>query len=584
MKYLFLCVFTLLGLASFANWQMQPDSNYDGITLYWMTDRNPAREEQVAIFQRWLTNHPNRHQNIRVLVDTANSSKHKKVIQGVSGVAGDVIDMFGGTDLRYFYGIGMLEPVTQAAKEMGYSTDATWEAIRPLLNIPVMQDDGTYKNEQYLSPCSASMRILWVDYNQFDELGVQRPPHRWNWNTFEKIGKEFVRKANSSHRRVKRFMVHDVDVETLYRSLGLAKFNETLTRCQLDDSRYVKALEKKYQWMNVDHIMPTATEQSGFDVESGYGGARLFLFAQGNYAMFEMGRYALIRLREIQQSRLDQGQPLMNLDVVEPPHDGFPTALCHTRAVGVYAGGKYIDQAKVFQSYLASEDYNMQIVRDADAMPPNPKYVTTLAWDKPLPLLPHGTEKLFPYQSHEIALFREFRIDFYNAIDHIDRQSNWTMQDLPRPPKPQSMTDAAYQEAISEFDRRYLASIPVYQAEWGMHDRFTFIMNHVALPLDVTPYCVPEIASREITNAEDAFFNDLLTANEAAARAAQRVNDEIQRTLQENPELQVQYQKALLDQKRIDDIKQAGRKIPARLIQNPFYLRYYKDKRMLADE
>ncbi len=575
MKYLFMCVFALLACASVATWNMLPTTQFKEPTIYWVTDPNPARVEQIAIFQRWLKKDPSRPE-MRVLVDAANSRKEKKVIQGVSGVGGDTMDMAGGTDMRYFNAIGLIAPVTETAHKLGYDVSTTWEPIRPLI-----AQDG----EQYLYPCNVAVRMLWVDYNQFDELNVERPPHRWDWDTFERIGREYVQKANEGKSHQDRFMLHSIDTETLYRSLGLACFDETLSFCQLEDPRYIKALEKKYQWMYDDHITPTAAEQSGFDVEAGYGGPQIFLFGQGNYAMFIMGRYSLIRLRQIQQARLDAGKPMMKLDVIEPPHGGFPTTRCNTRALGIYAGGKNIELAKTFQSYLASEDYNMQIVRDADALPPNPKYVNTLAWDKPLPLLPTQTEIIFPYEEDEKNLLSNFRIDFYEKLDKIDRESEWSLQkDLPRPPKPAKMSDEDYQKALAEFDALYMASMPVYKSEWGMHDRFTDLMENIALPGDITPYCVPETVSMEIKNAEDEYINNRATAKDAAKRAADRINAEIQRTLEENPDIKPQYEKARADQKKIDELKAAGKKIPASLIQNPFYLRYYKVQGMLEEE
>ena len=575
MKYLFMIMFALLGVASIFIWKTLPTSQFEGTTIYWVTDPNPARIEQIAIFQRWLKKDPNRPQDIRVLVDAANSRKEKKVIQGVSGVGGDTMDMGGGTDMRYFNAIGLIDPVTETAKKLGYDVSTTWEPIRPLI-----EQDG----EQYLYPCNVAARILWVDYNQFDELEVERPPHRWDWDTFERIGREFVQKANVGTTHQERFMLDSIDTETMYRSLGLACFNETLTLCQLEDPRYVQALKKKYQWMYEDRIIPTAADQSAFDVEAGYGGPQIFLFGQGNYAMFGMGRYSLIRLRQIQQDRVDDGKPLMKLDVIEYPHGGFPVTRCNTRALGIYKGGKHKEKAKVFQSYLASEDYNMQIVRDADALPPNPKYTKTVAWDKPLPLLPSDTELIFPYDNDEKHLLADFRINFYEKLGKVDRESNWSIQDLPRPPKPAKLSDTEYQEALAKFDKLYNDSMPVYTSEWGMHKRFTDIMQNTALPADITPYCVPETVSMEIRNAEDVYINNMSTAEAAAKRAADRVNGEIQRTLIENPELKAQYDKAMKDQKKIEEFKKNGQKIPASLIQNPFYLRYYRVKGMLKEE
>ena len=84
MKYLFLCIYLLLALASYSTWKMLPTSQYQGTTIYWVTDPNPARDEQIAIFQRWLKKDASRPQDLRVLIDAANGRREKKVIQGIS--------------------------------------------------------------------------------------------------------------------------------------------------------------------------------------------------------------------------------------------------------------------------------------------------------------------------------------------------------------------------------------------------------------------------------------------------------------------------------------------------------------------
>lgn len=580
MKYLFMCIFALLGLASIATWKMLPATKTDVPVVYWVTDPNPARIEQVAIFQRWLKKDPNRPA-MKVLVDAANNRTEKKVIQGVSGVGGDTMDIGGGAGMRYFNAIGLLEPVTSYAKKLGYDANSTYKAIQPSI---------TQDGEQYLYPCNVAVRMLWVDYNLFDDLGVERPPLRWDFETFERIGKAYVAKANPPGKKQMNFMVNSVTSSQLYRSQGLSTFNETLTRCTLTDERYIKSLDLKYKWTYKDHIIPTPSEISGFDVESGYGGPTLYLFAQGNYAMFEMGRYALIRLRELQQERITNGKPMMKLGVLEVPNGGFPVTRVATRALGVYSGMRQrgdmeqLNRAITFQSYLASEDYNMQVVRDADALPPNPKYTKTAAYEKPLPLLPTDTELIFKYAENEKAIYSDFRIDFYEALDQIDRDKKWSIQDLPRPPKPALMSDEIYAAGLEKFDTLYNASLPVYRTEWGLHERFLDMLENIAIPDELTPFAVPETVRRLITDAEDEFMNDRKTALKAATIATNSVNAEIDRTLEEDPKIKPVYDKLMADQKIIDQLKKDGKPIPAKLVKNPFYLRYYRSKGMLQEE
>jgi multiple sugar transport system substrate-binding protein len=91
--------------------------------------------------------------------------------------------------------------------------------------------------------------------------------------------------------------------------------------------------------------------------------------------MFWMGRYALIQLREF--------KPPLEMSVSHPPYYEFENTSGGTRAAAVYAGGKNKHLAVWFLKFLASEDYNMQVVRDADAEPPNPIYTKTPDYVQP---------------------------------------------------------------------------------------------------------------------------------------------------------------------------------------------------------
>ena len=73
----------------------------------------------------------------------------------------------------------------------------------------------------------------------------------------------------------------------------------------------------------------------------------------------------------------------MKLAVSEDPHCEHPMSYAQTRATAVYAAGKNKEYAKYFMAFLASEAYNMNIVVDADALPPNPEFTKTEAFLRP---------------------------------------------------------------------------------------------------------------------------------------------------------------------------------------------------------
>jgi len=470
-----------LVLASVITYKLMPEAKSKLPILYWVTDPNPARELQIDIFHKWLEK--NGYPRFELRVDAANCDASKIVVQGVSGVAGDIIDYGGGNQIDFYTSVGLLEDVTDDAKKLGFGLEKTY---------PTIGDDITVQGRQYVFPCNVSANLLWINKATFEKYGQPIPPSRWTVEDFEKAGKAFVEKANEGRKQREVFFVNSINNENLLHSLGLDYFNETLTACVLDDRRYVKTLKLQYKWMYEDHLIPTGAEQSSFDTQSGYGGPIFQMFNNGNYAMIGSGRYALIQFRKFGN---------MNLAVTEPPHLGYPVAGIMARSSGVYAAGKNRKLAKYFLAYLASEDYNMNIVMDADSLPPNPVFTKREEFLKP----------------------------------------------------------------------------KKYPNEWGCHEMFVRAALDIAVASSRSPFVLPTVCMRHIRFYEDQFINDRVTADDTARLVTIRVNEEIERSLLENPGLQPLYKEQVEIQKKIEIYRRAGKKVPSSWLSNPFHKKYYRD-------
>ncbi|MBT3377873.1 MAG: extracellular solute-binding protein [Lentisphaerae bacterium] len=554
MKYLFLACLGILIAASLFTHSINPETQSELPVLYWVTDPNPARVLQVSTFQEWLRQ--NGYPEFELRVDTANSDASKMLIQGVSGVGSDVIGHCGGQRMRYFQKVGLLTDVTAWAKELNFGPEHTFPAMEPELTV---------NGRQYAFPCNVYAHMLWVNKGTFHQNGVPLPPKRWTFEEFERQGKQFVEAANRGKARQTAFFVNGPNSTIWRRSLGMDIYNETMTRCILDDPRNVELLKRIHRWTYDDHIIPSAADREAFATESGYGGSSFQLFNSGNYAMVWCGRYALIQFREF---------GTLDLAVAEPPHGGFPVTSTGTRAAAVYIGGKHRDLAKYFLSYLASEAYNMNIVRDADALPPNPKYTKTEAYRRPLPLLPDLTT-FFPYPDSELDAVAAFEKTFYAVTDTIDRENPIDPQDLPIPPKPSAMPAEAYQKALAAFHTLYREHMATCRREWGCHEAFSEAAETIAIPVSSSPFILESVATRLIGQLEEGFMADRETAEETARLMGETVNQEIQRALNENPKLRPQFDELSKRQEEIDQRRSAGRPVPRDWITNPFYRRYY---------
>lgn len=587
MKYIFACCLVLLAVASFITLGSFPDTKSDKPILYWVTDPNPARIEQVASFSNWLKK--NDYPDIEVRIDTANGGREKVTIQAVSGVCGDIIGHCGGANMRFYNAVGILTDLDQPreaglpgeknfpngwAKGLNFDLTETYEAMGPELSV---------NDKQFAFPCNVDVRLLWVNKKIFKENDLPLPPVRWTIEEFEKQGKQFVEKMNIPGQPRKYFFVNNFNTYVYMRSKGLGRFNETMTECILDDPRMAETLKLRYKWTFEDHLLPSLAESQSFSTEGGFGGGNFQLLNTGNYAMLESGRWALVSFRKfgIKTPENPNAVP-MNLKVVEHPFFEYPNCIATTRAAAIYAGGERKEYAKYFLSFLAGKDYNMNIVHDGDALPPNPKYTDTLAYKKPLPAL--ETKRLFDifgYTLEEEAKVRGFLAEYYNFIDNADRSDVYNL-DYPIPPKAESCSQEKYEKIIETVYNPYFESLlDVFTKEWECHEPFSNAIIEMGAAYDSSPFVLDDLVFKYMREAEDKYMANLISAEEAVREMEKLINKEISRTLQENAALKVRYEELTKLQNKIDAAKAAGKKIPLEWIKNPFHRRYYKFKGMV---
>lgn len=485
-KHILLLGLVLLTAASVLTDVNLPSHRRRYPVLHWVTDDNPARVVELAPLKNWLRRH--RYPMFTVHLDFANDDMSKFVIQGVSGDADTLVDTFDD-DLDYLHDCNLLYNLTPDAKKMGFDLSHTYPAVKATV---------VRNGRQYLYPTNVNVLDYWVNKAAFAKYHQPPPPRTWTFAEFQRIGRAFVRAANPPGRRPKVFFTNSVDTRIMRRSLGLSAFNETLTRCTLADPRYVRVLRLMYRWTFVDHLLPTPAEEASFATHPGYGGPDFQMFNNGQFAMLYTGRWMLIQLRKFYKTTGP-----VPLAVCEPPYGNFPNALLFTRATGIYIGSPRKKLAEYFLKYLTSRAYNMQIIRDGDAEPPNPVYARS---------------------------------------------------------------------------RRFLDP-PQYPNEWGCTAVEVRAIQTIAIPRAYSPFVLPWTVSRIMrTDAEAGFMAGIYTARQAASLAADRINRHIIHNIRHSQRLRRLYDKLRRRQKIIDCLRKEKRKVPLRLITNPFYRRYYVAK------
>ena len=382
MKLLTLAILIVLTLASGLVWLDLRDLDVDDgrPVLVWTTDVNPARVEQAAGFNRWLADRG--LPPVEVRLDMGRNTIDKKMIQGVSGVGSDVFDMFTAAQMHFFQEAGLIEDVTEEARELGFSPESTYPVCLPEIT---RRDPQTGDLRQFSYPLNLGGFLYYVNKDTFEKHGQLLPPRRWDLATFEQYGVAFVEAANKDRRgEVGRvFYVDAIEPFSFRRSFGASVFNETMTACTLDSPESITALETLRRWTYDLRLVPSAADLAAMSSNQALFGGAVQLWADGRFAMTWSSRHLLIQARLFNRDRVRAGGSPMRLMTVEPPHAVFPNTTILVRSAGVYVDSDHKDLVRLFLAYLASDEYNLQLVRDADALPPNPAILTTEAYLRP---------------------------------------------------------------------------------------------------------------------------------------------------------------------------------------------------------
>ena len=356
MKRAFLFCFLGLSAMSAALYWTRPENRSTEPVLYWMTQNDPVKRETVQEFRRWLIEQG--LPPVEVRIDNSNQDITKKLVQGVSGVGGDLIDLYL-CELELMQATGMLSDVTDLAPAGGYGSATTYQAI---------QGDFMVGERQYGYPRNVDVTMCWVNRDTFARYHQPEPPRQWNWDEFEERGKRFVAAANQPGTRHRVYYINRVWPPVLRRGLGLSVFNETMTRCMLDDPRNVEVLERIRRWTVDEKLMPTMEDQAAMAADGTAFDSSFGLFAAGRFAMIYEGLWALIRLRPLGDFKLGAAEPFTG---------GFDNTEIASGAVAVYEGSKHKELARQFLRFLASERFNLLVARSGDSLPPIPSYAKT---------------------------------------------------------------------------------------------------------------------------------------------------------------------------------------------------------------
>ncbi len=367
-KRIFLLSLAGLTLAAGLLYWTLPEQRSGAPVLYWATQNDANKRETVALFQSWLAQQGLPPVDLRIdnagLQAGSPGGSPKLLVQGASGMGGDLIDVYT-YQLEMYQESGMLADLTDDARRGGFSTDMIYRALRGDLVL-----DG----RQFGFPRQSGVDMCWFNRATFERYHLPEPSPHWSWDEFEELGRRFVAAANPPGTRQRSYFIDRVWAPVLRRGLGLSTYNETGTRCTLDDPRAIEVLKRIYRWTIDERLMPTEQEQQAMASDMVGQESAFLLFATGRFAMLYEGLWALMELRHLGD---------LPLGVVEPFTGGFRNALAGNGTVAIYAGTRHLEQAEQFLRFLTSKPFNLFVARIGDSLPPVPAYARSEAYFHP---------------------------------------------------------------------------------------------------------------------------------------------------------------------------------------------------------
>ncbi|NOY81564.1 MAG: extracellular solute-binding protein [Kiritimatiellaeota bacterium] len=354
MKGVFLGVFLCLVLLTFVAWRLRPAPAPPGkIPLTWVSDDNPARREQIALFNRL-------HPDYLLRLDPGNTGMEKVIVQSLAGVGPDLFDCYDGYQLSAYVRSGIAWDVTDALKKAGIDvTRDVWPAVFP--NI-------LHEGRVYGFPTNVAVNAIWFNKDIFDAAGIPYPTGTMTWQQFLPLAQKLT--VRDKNGRAKRFglLADWWNWKQFVLQWGGRMFTPDGTKCIIDSPEAIAGVQFFHDLIYRYRVMPSPVEEAAMATTGGWGSGAIHFFGGGKGAMALGGRWWLCTLRNVEGLRLG---------AFACPFGPKKVYRGYGRATLINAKSSRREAAVKFLLYEAGKPYNDLINHQADALAPVKKYCYT---------------------------------------------------------------------------------------------------------------------------------------------------------------------------------------------------------------
>lgn len=351
MKAFFLAVAAFLAaFSAYVFWSLPHEDLHGRTRIYWETDLNPLRDEQVALFEKL-------HPGIALGIDPNNAAREKVIVQSLAGVGPDVFDYWGYPDLEAYVDSGVALDLTDELKRRGID----YRKIVWPMALPWTVKDGRI----YGVPANVGVDGVWFHKDMFRAAGVPFPKNGWTVRDFIETAEKMT--VRDSRGRVTRYGALIDFGNTFYEilaSFGGEYWNSNGTESRLDSRECVACLTFLHDLLYKYKVAPTPGDENSIASGGGWGGSAgpQAYFRRRVGAMAIGGRWWLAQLRDDVKLRGFQ------LGSVTLPIAKYPLFSGGARSVMVNSLSAHRKESLEFIAYLLERPYNELLNDQADAL------------------------------------------------------------------------------------------------------------------------------------------------------------------------------------------------------------------------
>ncbi len=331
-------------------WSLRPRPDGSGRTqLLWVTDENPARAEQVALFNRLNPQH-------NLTIDPANSGLEKMIVQCVAGVGPDLFDCNDSFWLSAYVKSGIAWDLTEELAAVGIDVAKdTWPGTHSVC---------IHEGHVYGFPRNACTDALLYNKKLFDAAGLAYPRRHIAHDEFLKLAKALTVVDDDGRVQQYGFYFSWSQYEHFLRQWDAHIYSPDGTRCTLDQPDTIAAVTYMRDLIWEHRVSPSPQQEAAIASTGGFGAGAITFFGAARSAMVLAGRWWLCSLRN------KQNWPDLVPGVAECQFGPVRQYRGYGGVVMINRGSPRREDALHVLCYMAGRPYNELINHQADALCP----------------------------------------------------------------------------------------------------------------------------------------------------------------------------------------------------------------------